>query len=133
MRVGYGIAQKGMITELYKIRPPFNISTLSLAAAIAACKDETFVKQSIILHKEQIQRYEAFAKENGFLYIESYTNFITYLFDENMDSTKVADTLLKRGVIIRNLASYNMNAIRVTIGTKKQNDIFFEHFAEVIA
>ena len=133
MRVGYGIAQKGMITELYKIRPPFNISTLSLAAAIAACKDETFVKQSIILHKEQIQRYEAFAKANGFLYIESYTNFITYLFDENMDSTKVADALLKRGVIIRNLASYNMNAIRVTIGTKKQNDIFFEHFAEVIA
>ena len=133
MRVGYGIAQADMIHELYKMRPPFNISTLSLAAAIAACKDETFVKQSIILHKEQIQRYEAFAKENGFLYIESYTNFITYLFDENMDSTKVADALLKRGVIIRNLASYNMNAIRVTIGTKKQNDIFFEQFSEVIA
>ncbi len=133
MRVGYGIAQTSLIHELYKMRPPFNISTLSLAAAIEASKDEGFVAESIVLHQEQIVRYEAFAKENGFRYIESYTNFITYLFEEGMDSTKIADALLKRGVIIRNLASYGMNAIRVTIGTQKQNDTFFKHFKEVIA
>jgi len=133
MRVGYGIAQESMIHELYKMRPPFNISTLSLAAAIEACKDESFVTESIALHQEQIKRYETFAKENGFTYIESYTNFITYLFEEGMGSTKIADALLKRGVIIRNLASYGMNAIRVTVGTQKQNDVFFKHFLEVIA
>jgi len=133
MRVGYGIAQEELIEELYKMRPPFNISTLSLAAAIEACKDESFVAESIALHQEQIKRYEAFAQEHGFKYIESYTNFITYLFDEGMDSSKIADALLKRGVIIRNLASYGMNAMRITIGTAKQNDIFFKHFSEVIA
>ena len=133
MRVGYGIAQADMIHEFYKMRPPFNISSLSLAAAIAACKDETFVKASTDLHAEQIIRYESFAKENGFNYIESYTNFITYLLEDEMDSTKVADALLKRGVIIRNLASYGMNALRITIGTQKQNDVFFKHFKEVIA
>jgi len=26
-----------------------------------------------------------------------------------------------------------MNALRITIGTAKQNDIFFKHFSEVIA
>ncbi len=133
MRVGYGIAQKGLIQELYKMRPPFNITTLSLLVAIEACKDNSFVEESITLHQEQIKRYEAFAEDNGFEYIESYTNFITYLFDESMDSTKIADELLKRGVIIRNLASYGMNAMRVTIGTEKQNDIFFKNFLEVIA
>ena len=133
MRVGYGIADAEMIEQLYKMRPPFNISTLSLAAAIEMCKDETFVKESIVLLQEQIQRYEAFAKENGFAYIESYTNFITYLFTDDMDSTKIADALLKRGVIIRNLTSYGMNAIRITVGTAKQNDIFFKHFLEVIS
>ena len=133
MRVGYGIAQTELINELYKMRPPFNISTLSLVAAIEACKDEDFVADSITLHQEQIKRYEAFANENGFKYIESYTNFITYLFDEGLDSTKIADELLKRGVIIRNLASYGMNAMRITIGTEKQNDVFFKHFSEVIA
>ncbi|WP_373033060.1 histidinol-phosphate transaminase [Sulfurovum sp.] len=133
MRVGYGIAQTELIHELYKMRPPFNISTLSLAAAIAACKDDDFVAESIALHQAQIKRYEAFADAQGFKYIESYTNFITYLFDESIDSTKIADALLKRGVIIRNLASYEMNAIRITIGTAKQNDVFFKHFLEVTA
>ncbi len=133
MRVGYGIAQAGLIKELYKMRPPFNITTLSLLVAIEACKDNSFVEKSIALHQDQIKRYEAFADEQGFKYIESYTNFITYLFDENRDSTKIADALLKRGVIIRNLASYGMNAIRITIGTEKQNDVFFKHFLEVTA
>jgi histidinol-phosphate aminotransferase len=132
MRVGYGIAQSHLIKELYKMRPPFNISTLSLVAGIEACKDESFVQESIALHTEQIKRYEAFANENGFKYIESYTNFITYVFDENLDSTSIANALLEKGVIIRNLASYNMNAIRVTIGTSQQNDIFFKHFKALL-
>ncbi len=133
MRVGYGIAQAEMIAELYKMRPPFNITTLSLAAAIEACKDEVFIEESIALHTEQIKRYEAFAKAHGLEYIESYTNFITYLFDDGMDATQIAEALLQRGVIVRNLSSYGMNAIRITIGTSRQNDIFFQHFKEVLA
>ncbi len=131
MRVGYGIANAPLIHELYKMRPPFNISTLSLVAGIEACKDEEFVEESIALHTQEIVRYEAFAKAHGFEYIESYTNFITYLFDDSMNSTHISDALLKEGVIIRNLASYGMNAVRITIGTPKQNDRFFEIFKKV--
>jgi len=133
MRVGYGIANHGLIQTLGKLRPPFNITTLSLLAAIEALKDETFVFDSIRLHQEQVIRYEAFAQENEIRYIDSYTNFITFLFDAPFDSTQVANALLEQGVIIRDLASYGMNAIRITVGTAKQNDIFFEKFSEVIA
>ena len=132
MRVGYGVANVGLISQLYKMRPPFNITTLSLAAAIEACKDEVFVEESIALHKTEIKRYEAFANENNFSYIESYTNFITYLFDEKLNSTKISDALLQQGVIIRNLASYKMNAVRITIGTKEQNDRLFEVLRKVL-
>jgi histidinol-phosphate aminotransferase len=133
MRVGYGIAQPALIRTLMKLRPPFNITTLSLLAAIEALKDERFVSDSIALHQEQIQRYEAFAKAHGIRYIDSYTNFITYLFDPPRDSTQIANRLLEKGVIIRDLASYGMNAIRITVGTPEQNDRFFDVFAEVIA
>ncbi|CAA6817668.1 MAG: Biosynthetic Aromatic amino acid aminotransferase beta (EC @ Histidinol-phosphate aminotransferase (EC [uncultured Sulfurovum sp.] len=132
MRVGYGIANSPLISELYKMRPPFNITTLSLVAAIEACKDETFVEESIALHTQEISRYEDFARENGFSYIESYTNFITYLFNGNINSTTVSDKLLEEGVIIRNLASYKMNAVRITIGTKEQNDRLFEVMRKVL-
>ncbi|MCK4440770.1 MAG: histidinol-phosphate transaminase [Sulfurovaceae bacterium] len=131
MRVGYGIANKELIHELYKMRPPFNITTLSLIGAIEACKDEEFVASSIALHTQEIKRYEQFAVENGFDYIDSYTNFITYLFPDSMNSTTISDALFKEGVIIRNLASYKMNAIRITIGTTEQNSRFFEIFKKV--
>jgi len=133
MRVGYGIANETMINALYKMRPPFNITSLSLAAAIEACKDDKFLEESISLHQEQIGRYESFAKENSLEYIDSYTNFITYLFDDSFDSSVVSDYLLRRGVIVRNLASYNLNAIRITIGTAKQNDRLFELLQEAIS
>jgi len=132
MRVGYGIANTNLISQLYKMRPPFNITTLSLLSGIEALKDESFVAESIALHQEEIQRYEAFAKEHNFSYIESYTNFITYLFNEKFDSTKISDSLLKQGVIIRNLASYKMNAVRITIGTKEQNDRLFAVLRKVL-
>jgi histidinol-phosphate aminotransferase len=132
MRVGYGIGDSSMIKELYKMRPPFNISTLSLVGAIEACKDEEFVQESIALHREEIVRYEEFARENGFEYIDSYTNFITYLFPDDMNSTKISNKLLREGVIIRNLASYGMNAVRITIGTAWQNDRFFEIFKKAV-
>jgi len=132
MRVGYGIANEVIIKALHKMRPPFNITTLSLVAAIEALKDEAFVQDSIALHQQEIQRYEAFAHAHGFEYIESYTNFITYLFPDTMDSTRIADTLLRNGVIVRNLASYAMNALRITIGTPEQNERFFEEFKKII-
>ncbi|MBN2722048.1 MAG: histidinol-phosphate transaminase [Campylobacterales bacterium] len=133
MRVGYGIANEALIGQIAKMRPPFNIASLSLAAAIAALSEDEFIAKSLALHGEQLLRYEEFAVLNNISFIPSYTNFITYLFDESLNSTEIADALLKKGVIIRNLASYGLNAIRITIGTAEQNDKFFHYFSEFIA
>ncbi len=126
MRVGYGIANKGLIDVLYKVRPPFNITTLSLLAAIESSKDEEFVAKSVALNKEQMGRYVEFANSKAIEYIPSSTNFITYMFDDKYDSSKIATNLMKQGVIIRDLASYGLNAVRITIGTATQNDRLFE-------
>jgi len=126
MRVGYGIANEDLIKVLYKVRPPFNITTLSLLAAIEASKDEDFVKRSVKLNKEQMNRYIEFANSNNIEYIPSFTNFITYKFDNNYNSTQIASNLMKKGIIVRDLASYGLNAIRVTIGLDEQNTKLFE-------
>jgi len=119
MRVGYGIANEYIIQNLHKLRPPFNITTLSLAAAIEALKDTEFVKSSIVKNFEEMQKYKQFAEENGLKYIESYTNFIV-LYIKN--STKIAENLLKKGIIVRNMASYGFDALRITIGKPEEND-----------
>ncbi len=126
MRVGYGIACSPIITALYKVRPPFNITTLSLEAACVALDDESFVQECIHDNFEQMKRYEAFACAKKIDIIDSYTNFVTLSLSEAKNSSQIAQELLKKGMIIRDLSSYGLNAIRVTIGTARQNDKFFE-------
>lgn len=132
MRVGYGIASKEIMDALYKVRPPFNVTTLSLVAATAALKDQSFVDDAIKLNFTEMKRYEKFAQENQIDFIDSYTNFITLIFNENLNSKEVAQILLKKGIIVRDLTGYGVNGIRVTIGTEDQNSRFFETFTKVL-
>jgi len=133
MRVGYGIAQNEIMDALYKLRPPFNITTLSLAAAIEALEDGEFVLDSLKMNFEEMGRYVDFCNNKGFKYIESYTNFITILFDgTKYDSSQLSDALLKKGVIVRNLKSYGLNGIRITIGKPEENTIFFQKIEQFL-
>jgi histidinol-phosphate aminotransferase len=130
MRVGFGIASEGLTKALYKTRPPFNVTTLSAKAALAALEDETFVQSSVKMNFEQMSIYEEFARRNGIEFIDSYTNFITFLAPKG-SSKEIFNELMKKGVIVRDLTSYGINGIRITIGTPAQNDKFFEKFTEV--
>jgi histidinol-phosphate aminotransferase len=132
MRVGYGLADAKIIKELYKLRPPFNITTLSLEAATVALEDEEFVNKSIVDNFNEMKRYEEFAKEQKIDIINSYTNFVTLCLNPSYKSSEVADLLLRRGMIVRDLSGYGMNAIRVTVGTQEQNSRFFELTAEIL-
>jgi len=132
MRVGYGISNSLIIKELYKLRPPFNITTLSLEASSVALEDEEFIDNCIKLNFKEMKRYEEFAKDKEINIIDSYTNFVTLLLNDNQDSSYISDELLKKGMIVRNLSSYGMNAIRVTVGTKEQNSKFFKLISRLI-
>ena len=128
MRCGYGIAQPEMIQAFLKLRAPFDITSLTLKAAIVALSDQAFVEASVRENFEQMKAYEAFAEELGFKSMESYTNFIVLEFHATKNSAEIAQKLMEKGIIVRNLGSYGMNAIRVTIGTPEQNARFFECF-----
>ncbi|MDA7817867.1 histidinol-phosphate transaminase [Sulfurimonas sp.] len=132
MRTGYGISNAKIIKELYKLRPPFNITTLSLEAASVALDDEEFVNKSITLNFEQMKRYEEFANKQKIDIIESYTNFVTLCLNSNQNSTEISNSLLQKGMIVRNLSGYGMNAIRVTVGTDEQNSRFFDLVSELL-
>ena len=132
MRAGYGIANDEIITNLHKLRPPFNISTPSLAAAIAALNDDKFVEKTLKNNLKEMKKYEFFADKKGIEFIPSYTNFITYKLGANYDSSALCDALLKKGIILRNLKSYGLNAVRITIGTKEQNKVLLKELNSLL-
>jgi len=120
-----------MIKALLKLRAPFNITTLSLKAAIVALDDEKFVKDCLKENFDEMKKIEKFAKELDFDFIQSYTNFITLEFQSDKSSSEISEKLLKKGIIVRNLGAYGMNAIRVTIGTPEQNLRFMKEFRDI--
>ncbi len=132
MRVGYGISSPEIIKELHKLRPPFNITTLSLEAASVAVEEQAFVNNCISLCFSEMKHYEEFATKQKIDIIESYTNFVTLCLNKDNNSTQIADALLRQGIIVRDLSGYGMNAIRVTVGTPEQNSRFFELTAELL-
>ncbi len=132
MRTGYGISNSKIIKELYKLRPPFNITTLSLEAASVALEDSEFVESCISSCFSEMKRYSEFATKQNIAIIESYTNFVTLCLNNHQNSTTLADALLRKGMIVRDLSGYGMNAIRVTVGKPEQNSRFFELTTELL-
>ena len=131
MRVGYGVANEEIIGALSKLRAPFNITTPSLRAAIVALGDDEFVQKTMQNNFEQMKRYEEFARQNGIEFIPSYTNFITFKFNEPK-SSQICEKMLKKGIILRDLKSYALNAVRITIGQAWQNDRVFEELEQIL-
>ncbi|MWV62221.1 histidinol-phosphate transaminase [Helicobacter saguini] len=132
MRVGYGIANPSIISTLHKLRPPFNITTLSLKAATASLNDSDFINKSVENNVKEMTKYKAFAESNLLEMLESYANFVTFLLNNKLNSTKISFLLLQKGIVIRDLSSYGLNAFRITIGTPKQNDILLEKLGQIL-
>tara|TARA_Y100001978_G_scaffold192757_1_gene198183 strand:- start:913 stop:1719 length:807 start_codon:yes stop_codon:yes gene_type:complete len=132
-RVGYGFAHEELIKNLLKVKLPFEPSILAQEAAIAALDDEDFIQDSLKINTNQKNDLYQFFKENRINYIESKTNFITIIFDDEKTNYTICEELLREGVIVRNLIGFGLpNCMRVTIGLENENHIFKQAFLKVI-
>lgn len=127
LRVGYTLANNNIIESIEKIRCAFNVNSIAQNAALAALKDDEFVKKSYDMNIEgKKYLYEQFDKL-GFEYAKTETNHI--FVNVEIDAQIVFDELQKKGMIIR---PFMDSYIRVTIGTHEQNEIFIKKLKEVL-
>lgn len=129
MRIGFGIASEEATEAFNKFRPPYNITTLSIYAAIAAIKERSYIDECVRKNFQEMERFEKFADENSLAFLPSYANFLTMPLNV-YNSPRVVEGLMKKGVLVYDLKKHDINAIRVTIGKPAQNDIFFERFTK---
>ena len=120
-RIGYGIADAQLVKQLDVARLPFNTSVLAQTAAIAALQDQAFVEKCVSENKDELQKFYDVCKRNGFEYYPSQGNFI-FIRIPGKESAEVFQYLLERGFLVRPFP----NGIRITIGTKEQNEELFQ-------
>jgi histidinol-phosphate aminotransferase len=110
-----------------RVRQPFNVNSIALTAAAAALDDMEFVARSYAENREGMKRIEQGAASLGLDFIPSYGNFITIRVGK---ANEIFKRLLKRGVIVRPVAGYELpEHLRVSIGTPEENERFLSALA----
>ena len=124
LRVGYGIAQYELSDMLNRVRMPFNVSTPAQAAALAALDDTAFLAQSFEVNRQGLAQLAGGFARLGLRHVPSHGNFVLFHVGP---AAKVYQALLRRGVIIRPVANYDLPEwLRVSVGTAAENSAFLE-------
>ena len=130
IRIGIAFAQSEIITLLNKVKPPYNISTLNQQQAISSL---------VQLDKFEAERTEILSErirlENELLQLpivrKIYPSSANFLLVEVDNANNVYSTLVDKKVIVRNRNTVIKNCIRITVGTKQENDILLTELKEI--
>ncbi|MCL4428271.1 MAG: histidinol-phosphate transaminase [Deltaproteobacteria bacterium] len=121
LRVGYGIGNKDLISLMDRTREPFNVNSLSLAAAAAALEDKEYLEKVIETNETEKNYLYGGFKKMGLEFIKTGANFILVKL-KGQKAAKISEKLLDGGVIVRPMDRFGYDdMIRITIGTHKEN------------
>lgn len=130
LRVGWAASAPEIADLLNRVRQPFNVDSLALAAAKAALQDEEYLAASKELNSKGMAQIIQALEARGLGYIPSKGNFITVDFAQ--ETSEINQSFLKQGVILRPVANYGMpNHLRVSIGTQEENQRFIDVLNEM--
>ncbi len=134
VRVGFALAHADIANLMNRIRQPFNVNSIGLAAAQAALKDIEFVKLAYTTNRAGMQQMTQGLNQLGVEYIPSFGNFVSIRISGlPTDTLKTYGNLLQQGVIVRPLGNYDLpNHLRVTIGVEEENRRFLHALEQAL-
>jgi histidinol-phosphate aminotransferase len=131
LRVGYAVSHPQVADLLNRLREPFNLNSVALAAARAALGDERFLARSREVNRAGLEQLTDGFRSLELEAIPSVANFITVKLPR--PGAEAYEDLLRRGVIVRPLDPYGLpDHLRVTVGTLEENRRFLQALGEVL-
>mgnify|MGYP000673989302 CR=1 FL=1 len=131
LRVGYGVCHPAIADAMNRVRQPFNVNSLALAAAVATLGDDDYLVRSCEVNRQGMAQLEQGFAALGLSWIPSRGNFIAV--DLGREAAPIFQALLREGVIVRPVANYGMpRHLRVSIGLPAENQRFLEALKKVL-
>jgi histidinol-phosphate aminotransferase len=132
LRVGYAVSNAQIADLLNRVRAPFNVNSIGLAATVAALHDDNYLRRSRTMNAQGMQQIIEGLNKHGLHYIPSAGNFVTV--EMPGDAMEIYEKLLHEGVIVRPLAPYQMpKHLRISIGLPQENAKFLAALTKVLA
>ena len=133
LRLGYLMAHPDLVQEIEKVKLPYNVNLISLIAAKRIIQEQALIKErSAFICSERQRVFDQLEAISGIRPYPSYANFILFEVDRSVHA--IFQGLIEQGVLIRDVSRYPMldKAMRVTIGTREENEAFLEALREVV-
>jgi histidinol-phosphate aminotransferase len=133
LRIGYGFAHEELISNLMKVKLPFEPSTAGQAGGLAALDDDAFVRKTLELTREGMTYLRGALEAMGIVTLPSAANFVTMVMPDATTAQRITQSLLQRGVMVRHLIGFGWpSLIRISIGLAEENKFFVEQLGEVM-
>lgn len=128
LRVGYAVSSVAVADLLNRVRQPFNVNSIALAAAQASLGDQSFLAQTYQLNRSGLAQLQGAFSRMGIEFIPSSGNFVLFRAGQSDDAgQKVFEALQRDGVIVRPVGAYGLGAwLRVSIGLPEENSRFLD-------
>jgi histidinol-phosphate aminotransferase len=134
LRIGYGVASAPVADLLNRLRQPFNVNNLALAAAQAALDDSEFLARTYQVNCAGRAQLESGFTALGLSFIPSQGNFVSFAVPAALTGAQVNARLQTQGVIVRPIAGYGLpNHLRVTVGLAAENERFLVALKKAIS
>jgi histidinol-phosphate aminotransferase len=131
LRVGYSLSSPEIADILNRVRQPFNVDAMALAAASAVLDDDDYLARARQVNTDGLRQLEQGFEQLGLDYVPSAGNFIAV--DVGEEAGPVFQRLLEQGVIVRPIAGYGMpRHLRVSVGLPEENRRLLEALPEAL-
>ncbi|MBL7118001.1 MAG: histidinol-phosphate transaminase [Candidatus Syntrophoarchaeum sp.] len=132
LRVGYAVIPEWLASAYKKVSIPFSVNSIAIKAAIVALRDKEHLRKSVKLVRHErellLENLQRFLKV-----YPSQANFV--LVDVSpRKSYEAYEELMKNGLIVRDCASFRGagdSFIRITVGTREQNELVVETLKQI--
>lgn len=130
IRLGYLVGRPEWIAQLDKVRPPYNVSILTQAAAMYLLERlDVLEAQAARIKADRAELGASLAALKGVTVFPSEANFFLIRVP---DADRIDQGLKSQGVLVRNLNPGLRNCLRVTVGTPDENRILLAALRETL-
>lgn len=128
IRTGYLIANEELVKTIEKVRPPYNLNSISALLATKALKQKD--KMLSYVENLKVEREKIYEKliDMGVKAYKSGANFV--FFSSKVDN--LAEKLIENDVLIRKFGGKLDNYYRVTVGSPKENEAFLNAMKKIV-
>ncbi|HIC73995.1 MAG TPA: aminotransferase class I/II-fold pyridoxal phosphate-dependent enzyme, partial [Candidatus Marinimicrobia bacterium] len=131
--IGYGFAHDQLISNLMKVKLPFEPSSLAQAAGLAALEDNYHIEKTVQLTQDGIEYFSRELRRLEVNTIPSAANFITTKFSSEKKAGDICQQMLEEGVILRHLKPFGWpDYIRISMGLLEENETCLNVFRKVL-